>query len=120
MIFNYPQINDNYYGIMTDEHFDALETFWNEMVQNPSAVRGSAEAVLVLPRNYGWGMRRPDDKIWFWGPDEKSPQIWDLSRQLLLQYGHRLDIIYEDPEFPVTNQYKEIYHWDDSLSNNSH
>jgi hypothetical protein len=117
MIFNYPQINDNPYGIMNDDHFEALERFWTDMVKNRDAIHGSAkaEAALVLPGNYGWGMRYPNDRIWFWGPDERSPQIWELSRKLLSQYGHQLDIVYEDTEFPVTNQYEEIYDWNDSI-----
>jgi hypothetical protein len=116
VIFNYPKIEGNPYGIMTDEHFEALEKFWNDITSAsnlktiPDA--SQAEAVLVLPRNYGWGMRHPDDKIWgFWGPDEKSPQIWELSRSLLEQYGLGLDIVYDDPAFPVTGKYPRIYYW---------
>ena len=45
------------------------------------------DVVLVLPRNYGWGMRHPDDRIWFWGPDEKTQKIWEFSRELILQHG---------------------------------
>ncbi len=115
VIFNYPTYPDgNNYGVMTDEHFDALERFWNDTVKNPEVIHGSikADAALVLPKNYGWGMRTPEDKIWgFWGPDEKSPQIWTLSRQLLEQYDYSLDIVYEDPEFPVKDKYSQIYYW---------
>jgi hypothetical protein len=61
-------------------------------------------------------MRHPDDRIWgFWGPDEKSPQIWELSRKLLEQYGFNLDIIYEDPAFPVTGKYPQIYYWNQTI-----
>jgi hypothetical protein len=66
VIFNYPQLDGNAYGIMTDKHFEALEKFWTGTVSNSTAVRGSisASADLVLPINYGWGMRHPDDRIW--------------------------------------------------------
>jgi hypothetical protein len=114
MIFNYPTLEGNPYGIMQDEHFEALEHFWNDVVKNPDVVHGSieAEAALVLPKNYGWGMRHPEDRIWgWWGPDEKSDQIWTLSRQLLEQYGTQLDIVYDDPEFPVQDMYPQIYYW---------
>jgi len=114
MIFNFPVIEGNEYGILMDEHFEALERFWNDVLNNPEVIHGSieAEAVLVLPRNYGWGMRRSDDRIWgWWGPDEKMPQIWTLSRQLLLQYNLTLDIVYEDPTFPVEGKYQQIYYW---------
>jgi hypothetical protein len=115
IIFNHPQIEGNAYGILSDEHFEALERFWNYATETSNlrtlTVSGQAEAALVLPRDYGWGMRRPDDRIWYWGPDEKSPQIWDLSRRLLSRYGKRLDIVYDDPDFPVTGKYPKIYHW---------
>ena len=69
------------------------------------------EAVLVLPKNYGWGMRKPDDRGWYWGPDENSPQIWSISRVLLAWYGLRLDIVYDDPAFPLTGKYPKVYYW---------
>ena len=117
IIFTYPQIGDSPYGTLTDEHFEALEKLWNEVAQNPrKASENQAEAVLVLPENYGWGMRHPDDRIWgFWGPDEKSPQIWEISRKLLSQYGTDLDVIYEDPAFPVTGKYPLIYYWNQTI-----
>ncbi len=116
VVFNYPQIEDNPYGILTDEHFEALERFWNDAMTEPNKQSlpdfSQAEAVLVLPHNYGWGMRHQNDKIWgMWGPDERSPQIWELSRKLLSQYDLNLDIVYDDPAFPVTGKYFEIYYW---------
>lgn len=116
VIFNYPQIEGNPYGILTDDYFDMLEQFWNDVMVEPNRQDfpdySQAEAVLVLPPNYGWGMRRPDDRIWgFWGPDEKSPQIWEISRELLSQYDLRLDIVFDDPEFPVAEKYPHIYYW---------
>jgi hypothetical protein len=119
IIFNYPQIEGNAYGIMTDEHFEALERFWNDVMTVPNLRTipdsSQAEAALVLPRNYGWGMRNPEDRIWYWGPDEESPQIWELSRKLLSQYGLCLDIVYDDPAFPVTGKYSRIYYWNQSI-----
>jgi hypothetical protein len=119
VIFNYPALEGNEYGgAMTEEHFDALERFWNDVARNPFVVHGGvgADAALVLPRNYGWGMRNLDDKIWgWWGPDEKSPQIWNISQQLLGEYGTRLDIVYDDPAFPAEGAYKTVYYWNQTL-----
>jgi hypothetical protein len=65
IIFNYPSLLDNPYGIMTDEHFEALEVFWFDiMTEKISHGLIQAGAVLVLPQNYGWGMRHPEDRIW--------------------------------------------------------
>jgi hypothetical protein len=117
VIFNYPQYPEgNDYGILDDEHFEALERFWNDAMTEQNTQDfpdySQAEAVLVLPQNYGWGMRNQNDKIWgMWGPDERSPQIWEISRKLLAQYGLSLDVVYEDPAFPVTGKYSQIYYW---------
>ncbi|MHC4183635.1 MAG: hypothetical protein ACYSR0_09825 [Planctomycetota bacterium] len=118
MIFNYPYNNSSPYGIMLDEHFKALERFWNDVTVTPKIIQGSAraETVLVLPRNYGWGMRHPDDRIWFWGPDEKSLQIWTISRKLVSHYGHYFDIVYDDSEFQIKKQYAQIFYWNASVN----
>ncbi|MFC1487171.1 hypothetical protein ACFLRN_05740 [Thermoproteota archaeon] len=119
VVFDYPKYPiDNQFGILTDEHFLAMENFWNEVVLNPEVKHGSiiGETALVLPKNYGWGMRNLNDKIWgLWGPDEKSPQIWKLSRNLLEQYGLGLDIVYEDSEFPLKDKYGQIFYWNQTI-----
>jgi len=111
VIFNYAEINGDCCGIMQDEHFKALERLWNEVVSEQKIEQGSikAEHLLVLPKNYGYGMRRPDDKIWYWGADEETTQIWNYTRKLVLQYGLKLDIAYEDTKFPATNQYALVF-----------
>ena len=116
VIFNYSNATGNPYGAMTDEHFQALENFWND-IQTQKITHGSAaaEAAFVLPQNYGYGMRREDDRIWYWGPDELSPQIWNISRQLLSQYGLRLDIVYDDPKYPLQANYSKVYYWNQTL-----
>jgi hypothetical protein len=61
-------------------------------------------------------MRNPDDKIWgMWGPDEKSAKIWEISRKLLSDYGLRLDIIYDDPAFPLADKYPKVYYWNETV-----
>lgn len=117
-IFNYPSLEGNDYGVMREEHFLALEQFWKNIVKQTQTVPdySEADAVLVLPMNYGWGMRAVDDKIWgMWGPDAKSPQIWEISRKLLAEYGLRLDIVYDDAAFPVAGKYNQFYYWNDTI-----
>jgi hypothetical protein len=113
VIFNYAENMTGPYGILQDEHFVALERFWTEVVQNPEVKQGSivGEAILVLPKNYGWGMRSPDDTIWgLWDADEKSEQIWNLRSDLIQEYGFTLDIVYDDPSFPVEGKYAQIFY----------
>jgi hypothetical protein len=116
IIFDYPSIEGNPYGVLTEDHFEALQKLWQD-INSPSKTQTvKAEAVLVLPKNYGWGMRWVDDRIWLWGPDEKCPQIWDISRKLLEQYGTKLDIVYEDPQYPVEGLYQTVYYWNQTLT----
>lgn len=38
--------------------------------------------------------------IWgFWRSDDKSSQIW-VIQESLLSYGSKLDIVFDDPNFP--------------------
>jgi hypothetical protein len=111
VVFNYAEINNQSCGIMQNEHFEALERLWNDVTSKRETSHGStkAEHILVLPKNYGYGMRRPDDKIWYWEADEKTTQVWDYTQKLVSQYGLKLDIAYEDAKFPVTSQYALVF-----------
>lgn len=115
VIFNYPYIEGNPYGAMQEEHFEALKRLWKDITSTCSAPArrvSNAVAVLVLPKNYGWGMRAPNDVIWgHWGPDNKSLFIWENVQRLLEQYGSGLDIVYDETQFPVTGKYPQIFYW---------
>lgn len=114
VLFNYYENDQNPYGTMKDEHFLALENFWNEVVKNPNEIQGSvaAETALVLPNNYGWGMRWKEDKIWgVMEPDQNSLQIWDSLQKALANNGFHLDITYDNPTLQVTGKYQQILYW---------
>jgi hypothetical protein len=116
VVFNYPQINP--YGALTEEHFAAMKTFWNFIHLNPrsSINKEDAQVALVLPKDYGWGMRTGDDKIWgFWAADEKAPIIGESASKLLQKYGLKLDIIYDDPRFNYTGKYDQVYFWNSTI-----
>jgi parallel beta-helix repeat protein len=103
------------YGILTDDHFSALENFWNYIQQNLDK-HGSikADSALVLPQYYGFGFRSVDDKIW--GLDQAdnwTVKMWNDTNNLLSEHGGGLDIVYSDPEFQSTidKNYKDIIYW---------
>ena len=113
-VFNYPKIN--VYGVLKQEHFDAVEKFWRKIQNDSGHIPFSGETALVLPKNYGWGMRSPNDTIWsFWGPDGKSAQIWNITRALLACYAPRIDIVYDDARFPLGDKYSKIYYWNSTF-----
>jgi hypothetical protein len=118
IVFNYPKIKDNPYGILTEKHFTAMKKFWNQIHSFPRSVFGGLEGQVAfgLPKDYGWGMRSPDDKIWgIWPPDNLSPLIWEKMTRLIERYGLKLDIIYDDPLFNFEEKYSKIYFWNSTI-----
>ena len=113
VVFDYPYTSGNAYGVMSNDQFIALQRFWNDITQQKLPNLSAPDAVLVLPQNYGWGMRNPNDTIWgFWPTDDKTQQIAIATSKLLTQYGVSLDIVYDDPAFPIANVgYKHVYYW---------
>jgi len=113
LIFNYAQNMSTPYGILQDQHFEALERFWNDVVENPQEVQGSirAETAFVLPKNFGWGLRNPQDKIFgIWQPTEQDNQTWTNLQAALTKHDLKLDIIYDDPTHPITGRYQQTIH----------
>jgi hypothetical protein len=114
VLFNYYCADSGPYGTMENEHFEAVELFWNNVVKNPDVVHDSikTDSVLVLPPNYGWGTRRPQDRIWgIFEPDEKTQQIWDKMQTVLQEHDLKIDIVYNDPKFSLAEHYQNIYYW---------
>ena len=111
-IFNYPT-DGSVYGVMDEDHFIALERFWNDIHQKSYEDLSLPNAALILPHNYGWGMRYPNDTIWgFWSTDAKTETIAVAMSKLLAMYGPSLDIIYEDAAHPAAlGNYKTVYYW---------
>jgi hypothetical protein len=112
LIFNYSEDPANP-STLQDEHFLALERFWTDVVQNSEVAHGGikAEAVLVMSKNYGWGMRVDGDNIWgLWSADDTTQKLWDQLQDKLNQYGPKLDIVFDDPICLAWN-YKHIYYW---------
>jgi hypothetical protein len=115
IVFNYPKINE--YGILTEEQFSAMKKFWNLIgFPRKTLYKVKGEVAFVLPKDYGWGMRKPEDKIWgLWPPDDQSSQIWSNMKKLIEKYGLKLDIIYDDSEFNFEGKYIKIYFWNSTI-----
>ena len=117
IVFNYPKINP--YGILTDEHFHALRDFWNYINRSQRGKNGveDGQVALVLPKDYGWGIRNMQDRIWgLWPPDDLSPQIWSKMNNLIAEHGLRLDIVYDDPQFSLKGKYSKLYAWNGKVN----
>jgi hypothetical protein len=131
VIFDHPDTEYSDYGILTEEHFDALEEFWNYVNDNPDkhgTIKG--EVAYVLPENFGFGFRSADDKIWGakadvftekvgqWSAAELAEKVWSDVNYLIDKYGSRLDIVYSDPEFngDLPKLYDKLFFWNETLN----
>lgn len=119
-IFNYAPDMQGPYGTLTDDHFDALQRFWNDEVNNPNVTRGQvkADTAFVLPQNFGSGLRNQQDIVWgFWAPTQEEQQVWLQLQNALATYGQKLDIVYNDSAHPAAGKYSTlIYPSSDLLS----
>ena len=115
VLFNFPKYpKSNPFGILLDEHFMAMEDFWKYIQEHPGDYgKNQGDIAFVLPKDYGWGMRNPEDKIWgLWDADSLSLGIWEKMNKLLDQYNTQLDIVYNDPGISL-EEYSKVVYWND-------
>jgi hypothetical protein len=115
-VFNY-ELNGQ--GILTEEHFNAMKQFWDNIHSSSADSWGKStgQVAFVLPTDYGWGMRHINDRIWgLWDADNKSTQIWDNLNKLTDKYGLNLDIVYEDQNFSIQGLYSQTYLWNSTIN----
>ncbi len=123
LVFNYPTYPENNpYGILSEEHFEAMQQFWQYTHSYSRASYGEikAQTALVLPADYGWGMRRSsyitEDKIWGIFPeDAKSPQILRNVEWLETHSNLQFDIVYDDPQYDYNKLYASVIYWNSTL-----
>jgi hypothetical protein len=90
-----------------------MKNFWNQTHSDQKGAFGTenAQAALVLPKDYGSGLRTSTNKIWgLWNSDSLSPLIWAKIDKMLKTYELRLDIIYNDTSFNFKEKYSKIYY----------
>jgi len=107
--------NENYtHGTLKEEHLAALRDFWEYAKDNPRTTSQIDERVAyVLPKDFGYGFRGPNDKIWGqWEANDLSFKISTELGSLIEKYRSNMDIIYDD-ELGVKNlkYYSEFVFW---------
>jgi hypothetical protein len=96
---------------LRDEHFDALQRFWNYARDNPQAFGSTkAKVAYVLPANYGFGFRSAKDTIWgLFPPDDLSAKAWNDVNRLISKYGAGFDVLFDDEDFAnVSTRYDRL------------
>jgi hypothetical protein len=99
---------------LTQEHFQAIQRFWQYMQENPrKSFLASQRVAFVLPKDYGVGLRWRDEKIWgIFDADNVSVKLYDDALSLLRTYGQGLDIIYDDGlEGANVAGYDKLIYW---------
>jgi len=123
IILNYSQEKCTPYGTLTEEHFDAMKRFWRYIHTNPERpsiyCSTCTQIAYVLPKDYGWGFRGGEDKIWGLWVDELSTTMGKTVDYLLHNHHLSLDIIYDDPEYYDKMQiYSKLYFWNGTVTPN--
>lgn len=117
IVFSYPQLGD--FGTLTQDHFDALQRFWNTLHTDPDSFGSNkATTAYVLPTDYGFGFRSPEDSIWGLFPaDALSPKVYQDVETLTTRYGAHLNIFYNEPETTtLLPNYQTVYYWNQTVS----
>jgi hypothetical protein len=117
VVFSYPNITA--YGTLTDEHFAALQKFWTALHNDPGSFGSNkAEVAYVVPADYGFGFRNPNDTIWGLFPaDNQSAKIYADVKTLTADYGSRFDILYDEPQIIVAllDSYSKVFYWNQTI-----
>ncbi len=112
VLFNYYENQNNPYGSMEEEHFKALNDFWNKYSSNPKPQKTTAEKALILPQNYACAFRWKEDKIWgVIQPNQTSNQIFDLINKTIEINTFNYDIVFNDPKFLASSSYPQTLYW---------
>jgi hypothetical protein len=116
--------NKNYTHSVLEEgeegHYGALKRFWQYAKDNPRPSDPTFDRVAyVLPKDYAYGFRGPDDTIWgLWEADDynDSFRISTEIGGLIRRYQNRLDIIYDDGlETKSSYGYSELTFWNGTV-----
>jgi hypothetical protein len=114
----YPTNRTSHYGTLNDDYFTVMEQFWKYAKTYPRNLPATkAEAALVLPKDYGWGMRSITDRIWgLWPADNSSTLIWQNLNALTNKYGLKLDIVYDGYGINYAKEYSKIFMWNQTIT----
>ena len=117
IVFNYPKIGP--YGLLTDDHFKALNRFWDYARRTPQDYNSvKAEAVYVLPNGYGSGLRSATDTIWgLFPPDNLSAKAWNDIALLINHYDSKFDIVFDDESLGnMSSRYSKVFYWNETVT----
>ena len=100
-------------SILTQDHLNAIKQFWQYAKENPRSSSSSGDRVgFVLPVDYAYGFRGPTDTVWgLWQADSFSMNLSINVGNKLLEYGEKLDIVYNQTQLESCG-YRQLIYWD--------
>jgi hypothetical protein len=104
-------------NVLQQGQLDAMKQFWQYVQANPRTISPvSDRTAYVLPADYAYGFRGPQDKIWgLWPADSLTIDISMSVATLMQMYGNNLDIVYPDGSRTVESVgYHSIIYWNDT------
>ena len=99
-------------NVLMQSQLNAMKELWQYAHANPRTETSAGDrAAYVLPEDYAYGFRGPEDKIWgLWPPDSLTVDISMSVSTLLQMDGSGLDIVY--PSQMLTSAgYQSIVYW---------
>jgi hypothetical protein len=89
-----------------------MKKFWQYTKDNPrNPAPINQRTAFVLPQDYAYGFRGPDDKIWgLWQADALSMNLSVNLANKLIEYGDNLDIVYDQPQLDEFG-YRNLVYW---------
>jgi hypothetical protein len=120
IVFSYSSPNTTNYGTLTEDHFEALQKFWSTLHSNPASFGSNKPKVAyIVPADYGFGFRNPNDNIWGLFPsDNLSTKIYSDIENLTQTYGAHIDILYYEPTqiAPLLKNYSQVFYWNQTVT----
>ncbi len=119
VVFDAPNTSANStVGILTQEHFDAIKSFWNYAKLQAKPEEFPADTAYVLPTDYGFGFRGPNDNIWgLWSADALAPKVWNDTVTLLATHNAKIDIVFQNRTgtVPTSLPYHTLIFWNGTI-----
>lgn len=122
VVFDYPKLDTAKFGILRQEHLDAIKNFSDYVAHNaPANADGqNVKTAYVLPTDYGFGFRYPLDSIWgLWSSNATTQKIYSDVDNLIAQHGANFDIVYDYPTLlsDAKSRYDTLIFWNGTQIN---
>ena len=104
--------------ILGADQLGAMQMLWDYAKNNPRGPDDpSLRTAYVLPSDFGFDFRGPNDTIWGLWSASSDPLAYDLSvsvQIMLTNYANNLDIVYQDGiQSATASVYGSLIYWND-------